>query len=334
MTEPTKPADTKPVTPEIKAAEVKGAALAEKVAEKAAKPSPVSLKPVAAPPFTILDKEGRHNERYIKMLAYGEHGSGKTYLMATACSVPRMNDVIMISAEGGEMTIDTDDKSHPFHKIDSIRIEDFNGVAKTFDFLKLHCDLRDRPFDPAVEEKLWELEAKNKQLGVAELKAKQEKPRRYQTTIIDSLTEVESYCMSKILDNNPDMSLDEVTETAEWKHYKIQHTTMMNLIRRYRDLPMHVLMTCARQYIQDESKRQLFSPAMTGKLTSKVQGFVDIVGYLEVLPATTPDGNPPRKMHVQPNARWNAKNRISSYKKPFFEDPTMAKILKEIGMTK
>lgn len=295
-------------------------------------PAPV-IKPVKPPPFVIQTSEDRAAERYIKLLVYGTHGSGKTRLAATAALVPAMNDVLIISAEGGELTIDSEANPEirkAFSRIDSIRIGSYSDVANTFDFLKLHCELRD-DFSEEGTKKLIELEAKFKQVDPASITT----PRRYRTGVIDSLTEVENYCLNKILGTDEEASMIEETETAEWKHYKVQHMQMMRLVRYYRDLPMHMLMTCAQQYIQDEQKRQIFMPAMTGKLSSKVQGIFDIVGYLVVGTDTSgKEAELPRRLYVQPSSKWQAKCRISSYKKPYFDNPTMASILKETGMQK
>lgn len=319
MVHPAKPATTSskaPVKPATKAVPTTGNYKAEGEV----------VKPVAPPPFRIRSKQERQESKYLKILIYADFGVGKTWLAGTAADVPKMNDVLCVSAESGELTWDSD-TTGKFDNIDTIDAKDYKTVAKTFDFLKLHCQLRDEG-TPESLDKLKRLQAKFTGQSVEEI----ETPRKYNTVIIDSLTEVEAYCMMQLLNISDKLGLDQESQTAEWAEYKKQHTMVQRLVRAYRDLPMHVIFVCARAYVQDDQKRMLFSPQMTGKLSSQIQGFMDIVGYLTTY--AKDNGDLGRKMFVQPTGKFAAKNRLSSYRKPSFDDPTMASILKEVGMLK
>ena len=284
------------------------------------------IKPVAPPPFQIKSKAEREKTRWVKILVYADFGIGKTYLAGTASSVSAMNDVIAVSAEAGELTWDSDDSGkHKFENIDSIRVTDYKTVARIYEYLKLHCDLRDDP-SPEALDKLIKLQSKFTGRPIEEGGA----PRRYRTVIIDSLTEVESYCMMQLLNISDKTGLQDEVQTAEWSEYKKQHSMVQRLVRAYRDLPMHVIFVCSRSYIQDDQKRMIFSPAMTGKLSNQIQGFMDIVGYLTSIQGE--DGKTVRRLHVQPVGRYAAKCRLSNYRKPYWDDPTMAEILKDVGM--
>ena len=276
--------------------------------------------PTKAPPFKIKNREMREQERYLKMLVYGDFGVGKTFLAGTAADVTEMNDVLMISAESGELTIDSTD-DHGFENIDTIDVTDFKQSAKVYDFLKLHCQYRDE----GNEEKLQALQD--------QLMGEGAPLRKYRTVIIDSLTELEVYCMNQLLGISDKTGLDDETQSAEWSEYKKQFHMVQRLVRAYRDLPIHVIIVCARSYIQDEQKKMIFAPNLTGKLSGAVQGFMDIVGYL-VIGAAAEDGSIPRRMFVQPVGRYAAKNRWSSYKKAHFDNPTMRSILTAVGMLK
>ncbi|KKL66145.1 hypothetical protein LCGC14_2147940, partial [marine sediment metagenome] len=113
--------------------------------------------------------------------------------------------------------------------------------------------------------------------------------------------------------------------------YKRNHSMVSRLVRNLRDLPMHVLMTCARQYVQDDQKRFNYSPQMTGKLAGQVQGFMDLVGYY-VLATGTEDEVLRRRLYVQPVGRFAAKCRFTSYKGNYFDNPTIGMILKDVGL--
>lgn len=286
------------------------------------------LKPEAAPAFKIKTKDDRVAARYIKALIYADFGVGKTYLAGTSASVAAMNDVISISAESGDLTWDTDDSgTHAFEKIDSVSVNNYKTVVKVYDFLKTHCDLRDKE-TPEAREALIKLQAKFMGIDPKDIA----EPKRYRTVIVDSLTEVEAYCMMQLLNITDRTSLADESQTAEWAEYKKQHTMVQRLVRALRDLPMNVIFVCARTYVQDETKRFLYSPAMTGKLSSQIQGFMDIVGYLTS--TLGDDGKFVRKLHVQPTGKFAAKCRLSNFRKPFWENPTMEIILKDVGMLK
>jgi hypothetical protein len=281
--------------------------------------------PNKAPPFMIKTRAERQESKFLKIMFYGDYGVGKTYLAATAAEVPSMGDVLLLSAESGELTIDTTDK-HDFENIDSINVTSFRQVVNVYDFLKLHCQYRD-------ENNLPELKKLQARLTGVDVEALADSDvKKYRTIIIDSLTEVEVYCMNQLLGIGDQTSLQDETQSAEWAEYKKQFHMIQRLIRAYRDLPIHVIMTCARQYSQDEQKRMIFGPNLTGKLSGAVQGFMDIVGYLTIGQADDTSKSIPRRMFIQPVGRYAAKNRFSSFKDTYFDNPTMKSILTQVGL--
>ncbi len=304
----------------------------------AAKPSAV-VTPQRPPSFKI---ETVHTKaRYFKFLTYGEYGSGKTRLVSTAVGVPEMNDVIMIDAEAGDMTLMDDLQEFAFDDIDTILVKSYKQVAAVQLFLKQHCRLREEidhgPYagedlaGPSATEKIIELEARFKGVEVDDIKIH----KMYRTVIIDSLSEVESMCMYQLLGITDVTRLDEEVASAEWAEYKKQNAMIQRLIRGFRDLPMHVLITAASQYSQDEQKRMLYTPSLTGKLSRQVQGFMDVVGYLVTGQAETEKDPLPRRLFVQPTkgSRFSAKCRFSAFKGSSFDNPTMGTILETVGLS-
>jgi hypothetical protein len=235
-----------------------------------------------------------------------------------------MQDVLMISAEAGDLTLW--DPDHAFHLIDVVRVTDYKTVARVYDFLKAHCTLRDRT-DADSEARLRKL-----QTMVGEQLSDPERLRRYKTIIVDSLTEVEVYCMNQLLGVNDATKMDEEIQGAEWGEYKKQHTMVQRMIRNFRDLPCHVIFTAARAYTQDEMKRHIYAPMMTGKLSSTVQGFMDMVGYLVMGQSPEEGIVAPRRMYIQENPRYAAKSRFSGFKGTFFDNPTLKSILATVGL--
>lgn len=276
------------------------------------------------PPFQIVPMTKR--TRWLKLLIYGGFGVGKTFLAGTAVGVDRMNDILLMNAEKGDLTLEGDE--YDFDAIEVVNVSTYKEVARVVDFLVLHCALRDSKEPEDI--------AKLKQLDARMHLSTSDQPRKYRTVIIDSLTEVEVFCMYQLLGISDLTKLDEETASAEWAEYKRNTQMIQLMLRKLRDLPLNVIFICSRRQIQDDRKRFNYSPSMTGQLSNIVQGFVDMVGYLTTGKVTEESEGAviPRRMFVQPVGPFSAKCRFSQYKAPYFDNPTIEGILKAVGLAK
>jgi len=267
-------------------------------------------------------------EHHLKLLIYGNYGVGKTHLAGTSSEQSSMRDVLLINAESGDMTLEE------FDHIDEVTVTNFNTLARVYEFVKAHCESRVKGDD----ERLAVLQERffGEPVGEDHIT----RLRRYNTVIIDSLSEVNQYCLNQLLGVTASTKLDEDPMAAEFKEYKQNHTMMLRFVRAFRDLPMHVIFTAAEAYVQDEMKRQHFTPEMTGKLSKQIQGFMDMVGYYVMGTPTELEGKPgekvvPRRLFVMPNmhGKHDAKHRYVRFKGSHFDNPSIPKILREIGFT-
>ena len=288
-------------------------------------PRAVAVANAGAPPFRMSPRR-TGAERFLKAILYGPYGVGKSTLAGSSVDVPTMRDVLYIDAESGDMVLNDNPRIKLPDEIEHVRVTNFLQVARVQEFLRAHCVRR----ESNDVEGMRQVEAMLKGVPPTDIK----EPRRFRTVIIDSLSEIEAYCMYGLLKVNEGAILtgaaDEI-DVARFDEFRKNNMMMQVLIRALRDLPMHVIFVCAQQYSQDELKRFHYGPQMTGKLAAQIQGFVDIVGFLKASP---PDekGNAPRRLFVQPIDRFDAKNRRASFTGSFFEDPTMASIMKAIGL--
>lgn len=281
----------------------------------------------AGPPFLI--RPVSTTDRYIKLLVYGGYGAGKTRLAGSAVLVPQMRDIFMIDAESGELTLSTIEEpawgDSVIRYIDSVRVTTFRELARTQEFLKVHCKYRDED-TPEANKKLKELEERL----MGEHFDADKPPRKYYTAIIDSLSEIESYSMYQLLGITDRTRLDEEASEQGWPEYRKNQMQILRMIRAFRDLPMNIIMTAASDYSQDDSKKFVYKPALSGQLAKKCQGFMDIVGFLAI--TNNAEGTEVRRMFVKPNPRWDAKCRFSSFAGAHYDDPTLKSILASVGL--
>lgn len=215
-------------------------------------------------PFSIVRSE--QAEYWMKLLIYAAYGAGKTTFASGALDVDEMNDVLFIDAEGGTLVLP--------EGVDLVRIKRYDQMARVKDYLRLHCRYRDE----GNLEKLAKLES---QLRGEEIKP--EDAKQYRTVIVDSLTEVYQFLQYMITGVDYEtQALDLEPEGMEGSVWNKASEMTQLLVRTLRDLPMHVVIVCSEQEVETEGKKILKRPALPGKLGSKVQGFLNTVGYLEV----------------------------------------------------
>ena len=274
--------------------------------------------------FQIRSMSNTTHSKYINMLVYGKHGSGKTTLAASSVDVEQMNDVLVVMAEGGEVVFEDNDRIAAYEGLDVVKVDRIDQFQKIYEFLKAHVSMRDNPAQEAQLQQLQEMV-----FGGFDGRI-----RRYRTVIIDSLSEIEAYCMAKIL-NLDALGLDsgDEMEVAGFPQFRKNLHIMQRAIRQFRDLQIHVIMTCAESWSQDERKAFSYTPKLTGQLSTIAQGFFDIVGWLVVGQKAGETEAAPRRMFVQPQAqpKADAKCRLAAYKSDFFDNPMMRDILVGTG---
>ena len=206
----------------------------------------------------------------IKMLAYGQAGSGKTSL------IPTLPTPVILSAEGGLLSISG-------HDIPFIKIGGMDDLREAYKWL-----------------------------------TDSDESKQFESVAIDSISEVAEVCLGaeKAIAKDPRQAYGEM------------QTTMAEVIRTFRDLDKHVLMTAKLEKSQDEMGRVLYAPSMPGNKTGQALPYsFDIVAALRIEKDT--EGLTQRALMLESDGIWQAKDR--SGKLDVWEAPDLAAIIKKIG---
>ena len=149
--------------------------------------------------------------------------------------------------------------------------------------------------------------------------AESEDAKKYQTVMLDSLSEIGEVVLAHEKTVNKDGRAA----------YGEMATQMTSIIRAFRDLPgRHVLMTAKVEKSQDESGRLLYSPSMPGtKVSQSLPYFFDEVLAFRV--EKDADGETQRALMCDSDGLWLAKDR--SGKLSMWEAPDMGAIIRKIG---
>lgn len=292
--------------------------------------------------FEFMPVMSEAKQQWLKMLIYGPAGSGKTTLSGSSCNLDASSDVLLITAEGGDMVFRNNPRITRPEKIDMIRAVRIEQVQKVYEWLTYHIRAR----NSNNEQSLRNLQniAFFGDANITKEAALQLRPdfdydrlRRFRTVIIDSMTDVEAQNMNHIMgiDDAKGFDVGEELNPAGYTEFRKNNNTIQQLTRSFRNLEIHVIIICGQRFSKDERNQFHYNPWLTGQLSTQIQSFVDVVGYM--IPSSADQTKPNlRRLYVQPQAavRFDAKCRIASLNKDYFDDPVLEDILRAAGFLK
>jgi phage nucleotide-binding protein len=122
--------------------------------------------------------------------------------------------------------------------------------------------------------------------------------QQFESVALDSISEIAEICLA-----------DEMTKTKDGrKAYGEMGIKMNTMLRKFRDLPVHVYMSAKMERVQDESGRMLYGPMMPGgKLANQLPYLFDEIFAYRI--TTAADGTVTRWLQTQPDESWTAKDR-------------------------
>tara|TARA_R110000744_G_scaffold42051_3_gene95196 strand:- start:1746 stop:2411 length:666 start_codon:yes stop_codon:yes gene_type:complete len=214
-----------------------------------------------------LKSTGDIHAKGLKVLVYGQAGSGKTTLTKT---LPKP---VVLSAEDGLLSLKDD--NIPF-----VEIKNIGDLHDAYSWLKDSDE--------------------------------------FQSVVLDSISEIAEVVLAHEKKVNKD-------GRAAYGEMDVQ---LSEIIRAFRDLNMHVLMTAKLEKQQDEMGRMLYFPSLPGNKTAqKLPYFFDEVLALRI--EKDEEGKTQRALMCDSDGLWLAKDR--SGKLEAWETPDLGEIIAKIG---
>lgn len=229
----------------------------------------------------------------LSLLVYSPVGHGKTTLLGTASGDPRLTPALILDFEGG-----VDSIASKITPIEGPLSQDLEFGLYTW---------RVKAWDDFATVHDWLLTA-----------------NPFRLVCIDSLSEANYLLNQTVLAKASRSDPRHDPDVLEQMDYQRSAVWMRRLVRAYRDLDCHVVMTALAQDVQDPISREFeYRPSLTGKLAIEVPAMFSIVGYLGLV-----GDKGERHLFTQPRGRFVAKDRSEGGRLGGdLSNPTLPKIL-------
>lgn len=104
---------------------------------------------------------------------------------------------------------------------------------------------------------------------------------KYKTVVLDSFTETQAGILKEIMKSVADTDTSRDEFTPQFQDYQRLVGVMREIVRGFRDLPMHVVVTALTREDKDELTGKVkVSPRLSPAIASEIPGFMDVVGYM------------------------------------------------------
>lgn len=119
----------------------------------------------------------------------------------------------------------------------------------------------------------------------------------FETCVIDSITEINDIIKSEIEARNK--------RNMQLQDWGILQKEIKDILRKFRDLPMHIIFLAQETTERDEEKIVKYLPSLNGKSATEIAYYMDTVGYCFI----SKDGT--RKVVTTPHANFLTKDRTN-----------------------
>lgn len=242
--------------------------------------------------ITTVEKSVAFNG--VKGLIFSESGRGKTYQIKELAESGYKP--LVISAENGLLTLAATDIGKQIPVIDLTKDDDGKTIPMAKRINKLD------------QVHTW---------------LEKEKPKEFDTIVIDSLTEVNQALMSYLSEKHP-------AEKDALKKYRDNNDIMRNLIKQFRDLNYNVIFISQSEVEKDDVGRRFIQPSVVGKLSQDLPYFFDLVLYLSIV--KNDQGKDVRAFQCDAGENIIAKNRGGKLNK--YEPAKLGEIFNKLSALK
>lgn len=188
---------------------------------------------------------------HLKILLYGQPGSGKTRTAATANLDPRTGPVLHVDCAGNPVSI-RDYSPLP----DILRVDKMSDLNLIYDFLQKG----QKPEHTIVKE-----------YGL--------KPP-YKTLVFDGVTELQRYSFAAVT-GQATRGPGDIPTAYQRQHFGSVLSQMTNFARLFFSLPMHVIITALEKEERDEGTGSFYyRPLLLGQSAGEIAGYAFIVARM------------------------------------------------------
>lgn len=287
-------------------------------------------KKVAQPVYGFKKRGDRKLDSNFIGAVYGDFGSGKTYLSGTIEEVVQQKQkdepitltlpegvacryaTLFANAEQGDEGLPVE-----FTEIIVKDIFTYKDFSQLYDFLKLHCKL----VAVGDVQQLMKLQAQYFQMPLSQI----DELWIFKAVIVDSLTEIQKYCVYQLIGLSQDSKLEEEPDYMQIRQWGTALEMILLMVRNFRALPMFKIFIVQQMEDTDDKKKLFYRPSLQGQAKLSILGFFDFVGYYQM--AVKEDGVL-RRLFLLPIGPFKAKHRFEGFSGHYIDNPRMVDLVK------